>query len=149
VTGVTINMHGLAALNQRMSALPKDVQTKLGQQANRVGAAVIAKKAKELAPVSNQAEGSIRTRHTKSGTTRQEVHKKIVNSIKVRKTKTTTPTQVQNSIAVETYTATYVELGSIHNTPNPFLRNAFTQAQPDAIAAIAKSLGKKLTRLNV
>lgn len=146
----SVSMHGFAALNARMANLSKDQQTKLGQQANRVGAVVIAKKIKEVAPVSNQAEGSIRNRRNKDGSTRQEVHRKITNHIKVRKRKTSTPTQVKNSIEVESYIARFVELGSIHNAPpNPFFRTGFNQAQPDAIAAIAKSLGKKLTRLNV
>lgn len=149
MSGLTVNLTGFAKLGTRLENLSKEQQTKIGQAANRAGAAVIAKKAKATAPVSNQAEGSTRTRHTKGGTTRQEVHKKIVNSIKVRKTKSDSTTKVQSSIAVETYTANFVEFGSIHNAPNPFLRTAFTQGEQDAINQIAKVLDKRLVKAGV
>jgi HK97 gp10 family phage protein len=149
MTGLTVNLNGFTALQARLGQLSKDQQTKIGQSANRAGAAVIAKKVKESAPVSSVAEGSIRTRHTKSGTTRQENHHKIVNAIKVKKTKSDSTTKVQNSIAIGTYTANFVEFRSIHNAPNPFLRTAFEQGQQEAIDKIAQFLDKKLIRAGV
>jgi HK97 gp10 family phage protein len=149
VSGLTVNLSGFSALHTRLEKLSNDQQTKIGQAANRAGAVIIAKKAKASAPVSTQAEGSTRTRHTKGGTTRQEVHKKIVNSIKVKKAKSDATTKVKNRIVVGTYTAHYVEFGSIHNAPNPFLRTAFEQGEQDAINQIAKVLDKRLVKAGV
>jgi HK97 gp10 family phage protein len=140
-------VNGLAGLQARLSNLSREQQTKLGQAANRAGAAVVAKKVKAAAPVSSVPEGAVRNRHTKGGTTRQEIHHKISNSIKVKKAKSNDPTKVVNSIVAETYTANFVEWGSIHNAPNPFMRNAFDQAQPEAIAQLAKILNKRLMKV--
>jgi HK97 gp10 family phage protein len=146
MSGMTVNLSGLAAIHARMANLSREQQTKLGQSANRAGAVSIAKKVKAAASVSNVLEGAVRNRKTKAGSVRQEVHHKISNSIKVKKTKSNDPSKVVNSIVAGTYTANFEEFGSIHNTPNPFMRTAFDQGQQDAIDAISKLLGKRLVK---
>lgn len=144
------NLRGLADLNKRLSALPKDVATKLGQSANRAGAAVLAKKAKALAPVGPVAEGAEVTRKRKSGAVVKEKHHKIKNSIKVKKTKNVSQTRVQNTVTTgQAYQASFVEFGSIHNAPNPFMKNAFEQNKDEIVATMAAALVKGLTRKGV
>lgn len=149
MSGFTANLQGFSQLQRRMEQLSKVEATKAGQIANRAGAAVIAKKAKASAPSSNVAEGATITRNTKGGTTRTEKHHKIVNWIKVRKTKGDTPTQVHNAVSVEAYQAQFVEFGSIHNSPNPFLRVAFESNNQEIIDAMAKVLTRQLVKRGV
>lgn len=149
MSGFTANLQGFAQLQQRMNQLSKAEATKAGQIANRAGAAVIAKKAKASAPVSNVAEGAAITRNTKGGSTRTEKHRKIQNWIKVRKTKGDTPTQVHNAVSVEAYQAQFVEFGSIRQAPNPFVRTAFESNNQEIIDAMAKVLNRQLVKRGV
>lgn len=145
---ITANMRGLNALQRRLESLSKEEATRAGQIANRAGAAVLRKKVMETAPNSPKTtEGEVRTRHNKGGTTRPEKHRKIVNNVKVKKTKSTDPTQVHNAVAiVGAYHASYVEFGSIHNTANPFMVRALESSQQSIIDAIAKVLNKQLVK---
>lgn len=149
MSGFTANLQGFAQLQQRMNQLSKAEATKAGQIANRAGAAVIAKKAKANAPVSNVAEGATITRNNKGGSTRTEKHRKIQNWIKVRKTKGDTPTQVHNAVSVEAYQSQWVEFGSIRNAPKPFLRTAFESNNQEIIDAMAKVLNRQLVKRGV
>lgn len=149
MTGFSANFTGFAQLQQRLEKLGKDEATKAGQIANRAGAAVIAKKAKAAVPISKIAEGASIKRHTKGGTTRTEKHRKIVNWIKVKKTKGDTATQVHNAVTVGAYQAQFVEFGSIHNAPNPFLRQAFEANNQEIIDAMAKVLDRQLIKRGV
>lgn len=143
----TVSTSGFAQLEARMKTLGDDVATKIGQSANRAGAAVIAKKVKADAPVGPDSEGSIRNRKRKSGKVVQEKHTKIVNNIRVKKVKAPAG-RVENAIVVgkDAYHASMVEFGSIHNAPNPFFRTAFALASEDAIAAVSKILERRLQK---
>jgi len=145
---VSATIQGLAALNRRLESLSKQEATKAGQIANRAGATVLAKEVRKVAPNSPKTtEGEVRTRHNKGGTTRQEVHHKIVNSVKVRKTKGTDPTQVHNAVTIfGAYHASFVQFGSIHNAADPFMLTALQNAEGSIIAAIAKVLEKQLIK---
>jgi HK97 gp10 family phage protein len=149
MSGFTANLSGFAQLQARLNQLSKEEATKAGQIANRAGAAVLRKKAMEGAPVSNVAEGTQITRHNKSGTTRVEKHRKIINWIKVKKTKSDSPTKVQNTVSVGAYQASFVEHGSIHNAPNPFFRRAFEAHNQEIIDAMAKVLNRQLVKRGV
>lgn len=78
---------GFAQLEQRLKQLSREDATKAGQSANRAGAAVLKKAVEKEAPVSNVAEGTKITRHTKGGKTREETHHKIKNNVKIKKSK--------------------------------------------------------------
>lgn len=147
VGSISVNMTGFAALNQRMQQLSADVATKLGQQANRSGATVLRKEiAKEAPNSSRTTEGEARVRKNKSGTTRTEQHRKIVNWVRVKKTKSDATTKVQNTVGILAYTAAFVEFGSIHNAPNPFFQRAMQSSEQKIIDAMAKTLDRGLTR---
>ena len=146
---ISANMRGLAALQRRLENLSKEEAIKAGQIANRAGAAVARKAAIKEAPVSPKTmEGETRTRHNKGGSTRQETHGKIVNHIRVKKTKSSDPTQVHNAVYVDgsAYHASFVEFGSIHNAADPFMLRALEGSQQSIIDAIAKVLNKQLTK---
>ncbi len=142
------NVRGLAALQARLESLSKEEATKAGQIANRAGAAVLRKAVIAKAPNSPKTtEGEVRTRHTKGGATRQEVHNKIVNSVRVKKVKASQQGEVKNSVAIfGAYHATFVEFGSIHNSADPFMLRAYEESEDSIIETIAKVLGKQLVK---
>lgn len=123
---LSVDLRGFSALQRRLESLSKDEATKAGQIANRAGAAVLRKAVIATAPKSPKTtEGEIRTRHNKGGTTRQEVHNKIVNSVRVKKIKAGQAGEVKNAVTiVGAYHATFVEFGSIHNSADPFMLRA-------------------------
>lgn len=151
MTVITAQMRGLAALQKRLEQLSKEEATKAGQIANRAGAATLRKEVIKQAPNSPKTtEGEQRTRHNKGGTTRQEAHGKIVNHVKVKKTKSTDPTQVKNAVTIgsKAYHSSFVEFGSIRNTADPFMLRALQIAQQSIIDTIAKVLNKQLIKRN-
>lgn len=144
-----VNLRGFSDLQRRLEALSKEEATKAGQTANRAGAAVLRKKVIATAPNSPKTtEGETRTRHNKGGTTRQETHGKIVNNVVVRKTKNSTPTQVNNAVSIKSaaYHASFVEFGSIHNTADPFMLRALEANEQSIMDAISKVLNKQLIK---
>lgn len=150
MSGMTFNLSGFKQLEQRLMSLSREDATKAGQSANRAGAAYAAKKIKAKAPVGPDAEGSKRTRTTKSGKTREEVHHKIVNSIKVKKVRTDRDGKVENAISTTAaYQASFVEFGSIHQPPNPFMRSTFEAEENAILDVMAKALAKNLLRRGV
>ena len=149
---ITADMRGLKALQRRLESLSKEEATKAGQIANRAGAAVLRKEVIKTAPNSPKTkEGEVRTRHNKGGTTRQETHGKIVNNVKVKKTKSSDPTQVHNAVTIgsKAYHASFEQFGSIHNTANPFMLGALEASQQSIIETIAKVLNKQLVKRGV
>jgi HK97 gp10 family phage protein len=149
MSGLAVNLTGFSALNQRLTKMAREDATKTGQAANRAGAAAAAKAMMAAAPVGPDAEGSIRQRTRKGGKKVEEVHHKIVNSIKVRKVRSRTDGTVENKIVAGTYIASLNEFGSIHNAPNPFMRRAFDASQQTIMDAIAKTLDKRLTKKGI
>jgi HK97 gp10 family phage protein len=143
------NVRGFAELNRRLVELSREQQTKIGQQASRAGAKVVADRTRQNAPVSDVPEGAERKRANKSGKTRTEPHHKIKNSIKVKKTRNESSTKVQTSVTTsEAYQASFVEFGSIHNSPDPFMRTSAEEAAQDAIDAMAKTIKRALDRID-
>jgi HK97 gp10 family phage protein len=145
---ISSNMRGLAALQKRLENLSKEEATKAGQVANRAGAAVLRKEVIKTAPNSPKTkEGEVRTRHNKDGSTRKETHHKIVNSVKVKKTKGAKTTEVNNAVTINgAYHASFVEFGSIRNTADPFMLRALNASQDTIIETIAKVLNKQLVK---
>lgn len=146
---LSVSAHGFADLNWRLRQLGYDVSTKIGQSANRAGATVIAKAIKDQAPVGPDAQGSIRNRKRKSGKVVQEEHQKIANNIRVKKVRAPDGQVVNAVTAGQAYHATFVELGSIHNAPNPFFRRGFESSQADALDKIAQTLDRRLKKAGV
>lgn len=145
---ISSNLRGLNALQRRLESLSKEEATKAGQIANRAGAARLRKEVIKTAPNSPKTtEGETRTRHNKDGSTRQETHHKIVNSVRLKKTKSTTPTQVHNAVTiVGAYHSSFVEFGSIRNSADPFMLRALSTANDDIIETISKVLNKQLIK---
>ncbi len=145
-----VNLTGFTDMAKRLEKLAKEDATKAGIAANRAGATVLRKGVQKGAPDSPRTtEGEIRTRRTKGGGTRKEVHHKIKNWVRVKKTKGTSPTTVQNAVTIYAYTATYVEFGSIHNAPDPFFKRAIDTSKQAIIDAMAKMLNKQLIKRGV
>lgn len=147
-TPLGVNLRGFSDLQRRLETLSKEEATKAGQIANRAGAAVLRKKVIESAPNSPKTtEGETRTRHNKGGTTRQETHHKIVNSVKVKKLKAGQAGEVKNAVTiVGAYHASFVEFGSIHNTADPFMLRALKANEQSIMDAISKVLNKQLIK---
>ena len=142
----TFSASGFQQLERRLQALSREDATKAGQSANRAGAAVLKKKIEETAPVSNVAEGATITRRNKDGSTRQETHHKISQNVKIKKVRSGEGT-VENLVFIsKAYHATFVEFGSIHNAPTPFMLNALEGNKDDIIEAMRKSLNRNLVR---
>lgn len=141
------NLRGLADLQRRLESLGQAEATKAGQIANRAGAAVLRKAVIAAAPNSPKTtEGEVRTRHNKGGSTRQEIHRKIVNHVRVKKVKAGQDGEVKNSVDVFAYQATFVEFGSIHNSADPFMLRAYEASEDTIIEAMAKVLNKQLVK---
>lgn len=133
---------GLAELNKALMTLETDVATKIGQSADRAGAVLLAKNIAAAAPVSDVADGTPEMRRGK-----QTTHHKIKNSIVVKKTYNASPTKVQTTVGVgKAYQASFVEFGSIHNAPNPFMRRATEASTGQIMEAIAKVLQRRLAK---
>lgn len=143
------DLKGFAELDRRLKSLSSDVQTKIGQSANRAGAVVIARVVKRNAKIGPTPEGAIRKRRRKGGAKVESAHRKIVNSIKVRKTRNLETTKVQNTIAIYAPQASWEEFGSIHNKATHFMEKSVDEAKPNALGAMAKTLNKRLTRAGV
>jgi len=147
---VSVNLTGFADLQRRLERLSKEEATKAGQAANRAGAVVVRKAAIQEAPDSPKTtEGEVRTRHNKGGSTRREVHHKIKNWIKVKKTRSTSATEVQNTVAIFAYQSLFVQFGSIHNAADPFFQRAVDNNKQSIIEAMAKVLNRQLVRRGV
>jgi HK97 gp10 family phage protein len=146
---LTLDTRGFADLQKRLDKLAKEDATKAGQAANRAGATVLRKAVIRAAPDGPSPEGEVRTRRTKGGATRKEVHHKIKNWVRVKKTKSMSTTEVQNSVSIYAYTATFVEFGSIHNAPNAFFQRAIDNSGQAIIDAMAKMLNRQLIRRGV
>lgn len=143
---MSFNLSGFSQLHARLQTLSDVEATKAGQAAVRAGGALLARKIKEAAPVSNVPEGKQITRHNKNGSTRMETHYKIVNHIKVKKIKTQGG-KVEVSVGVvKGYHVKFVEMGSIHNAANPFMKNAFEANTQEVIDKMGQMLGKQLVK---
>lgn len=140
---------GFDAFEARMNNLAADVRTKIGQSANRAGAVVIAKAVKKNAKIGPTPEGAARTRRRKGGAQVESAHKKIVNSIKIRKSRSLETTKVQNTIAIYAPQAVWEEFGSVHNKATHFMERSVDEAQEDALAAMAKTLDRRLKKAGV
>lgn len=142
----TFSTSGFQALERRLQQLSREDATKAGQSANRAGAVVLRKAVEAEAPVSNVAEGTVITRHNKNGSTRTETHEKIKNHVKVKKQRAAEG-RVENLVYISgAYHAVFVERGSIHNAPNPFMLKALEGHKDEIVAAMAKALNKGLIR---
>ena len=147
---MTVNVNGMAALNARLQRLGKDVATKTGQAANRAGAAHIAKKIAQAAPDGPDADKSRRTRKLKNGTQVVYEHRKLNKNIRVKRIKASRDGEIVNQITTgRAFHALFVELGSIHNQPQPFFESTFEAEKQNAIDKIKITLEKRLQRLGV
>lgn len=149
MTSLSVNLNGFAALQARLEQLSKVEATKAGQAASRAGMVAVRKRVIADAPSSDVPEGEMRNRTTKGGAKRTEPHHKIKNAVKIKKTKSLSTTEVQTTVFIDTYHASFVEFGSIHNAPDPFFRTAFEAAIQDALDAVAKTLNKQLIKRSV
>lgn len=152
MSGMGVDLRGFNQTAQRLQQLAKQDATKAGQSANRAGATVLKKAIEKAAPDSSRTtEGEVRTRHTKGGGTRTEVHGKIKNNVIVRKTKSTNANQVQNTVGVRgnAYHSSFVNFGSIHNTADPFVLRALNSSDQTVIDKIAVTLNKQLIKRGV
>lgn len=147
---MTVNVTGMAQLNARLQRLGKDVATKTGQAANRAGAAYVAKKIAQAAPDGPDADKSRRTRKLKNGTQVVYEHRKLNKNIKVKRIKASRDGEVINQITTgNAFHGLFVELGSIHNQPQPFFESTFEAEKQNAIDKIKVTLRKRLAKLGV
>jgi len=149
MSGMTVKLGGFAALEKRLNEISREHATKIGQSANRAGAVEILKQAKAQAPVGPTAEGAKSNRHRKGGSVVEEIHHKIANWLRVKKVRAPEG-RVESAVTVsKAYHAYWVEFGSVHNAPNPFMKRALDTAQQAAIDRIAAVLEKRLTKAGV
>ena len=150
MSGLTVNLQGFASLEQRLRSLSGVEATRAAQAANRAGGVVLVKAVKAAAPIGPLAEGATVNRKRKSGKVVQEQHHKIINWIKVKKTRATTANTVQTSVGVvEGFHASMLEFGSIHTPATHWFRNAFEAAKPAVIDKMKEMLERQLIKRGV
>jgi HK97 gp10 family phage protein len=147
VSGLNVTFSGWTQLEQRMKTLANSEATKVGQSANRAGAAALVKKLKATAPVGPTAEGAVQNRKRKSGAVVQEAHHKIKNWIKIKKTRASSSDTVQNSVHIaKGFHSNFMEFGSIHTPATHWMQNTIDASHQEIIDAMAKALDKGLIR---
>lgn len=150
MASMSFKLTGFKELDARLKLLSSDIATKVGQQADRAGAVVLAKAVEAAAPDSRLEEGHPMRQGRKGGGTREYPHSKIKNNVKVRKTRNVSSTKVQSTVtAGPAFQASFEEFGSIHNRPTRFFSRAVLANMDAAVAAISAGLNKRLTKRGV
>lgn len=145
-----IEVRGLRELGLALAALDKDIQTKVARAAVSAGAAVIKKRAKNNAPVSDASltpevppgylrDSIISRRQRKSKLTAEYAVTVRHKGAKAQARKDgTNPYQI----------GVYNEFGTVNMPPRPFMRPAFEAGKGEALAQIQKRLKARIDKAN-
>jgi HK97 gp10 family phage protein len=141
VDAVRIKVDGLQALGAKLQELSEEMSTKIARGATAAAAGVVKKSAQQKAPkrTGNLAKNIITKRLGKSQTTLTSEH---IVTVRRKRTK------AQKAAGEESaYYGKFVEFGSIHNTPHPYLRPAFDENVSQAIDTMKTVIADKIARV--
>lgn len=138
VDAVRIRVDGLQALGAKLREMGDEMTTKIARGATGAAADVVKKSAQEKAPkrTGNLAKNIITKRLSKSQTNLTSEH-----IVTVRRKRTAGQ---KKSGAQSAYYGQFVEFGSIHNVPQPFLRPAFDENVQGAIDTMKSVIASRI-----
>lgn len=149
----SVEIKGLAALDQAMQELPRRVAKNALRAAVYTGGTVIRDQAKSLAPAYH---GNVAKGHPPPGTLKRAIAVRRVNSectatretchVYVRQAKNGSVGQkgVKAYGRMDAYYWRFVEFGTSKMAANPFMRGAFNTSKERAIEAIAAKLAARI-----
>lgn len=130
------SIRGAAELERALTQLGKTVASKIIQASVRAGGKPVVDAIKANAPASAIADGA---------QVGSKIHHKIKNNIKIKKGKSkgtdTATVLVHTGLA---FHALFLERGTIHMAPKPFMKAALDSAAPIALARIGTELEKRI-----
>ncbi|AEC22288.1 hypothetical protein PT7_P052 (plasmid) [Pusillimonas sp. T7-7] len=127
----SMQMTGLRELGAAMKELDSRVQKRIARSATAAGARVIANEAKKLVPVdTGNLKKNIRTANLKPN---QPGLQETVVGVRVKGKKDDSA-----------YYFRFLEFGTAHMAPRPFLRPAFETKKQEAAGKIKEQLAKRL-----
>ncbi|MBN8749523.1 MAG: HK97 gp10 family phage protein [Variovorax sp.] len=137
---VTIEVKGLRELGERLQAMGEEMATKIARSATGAAAGKVKAAAQLKAPkrTGNLARNIITKRLGKSQTSMTSEH-----IVTVRRKRTAGQKKSGEQSA---YYGQFVEFGSIHNVPQPFLRPAFDENVQGAIDTMKSVIASRITR---
>lgn len=140
VDAVRFKVEGLKALGAKLNDMGEEMTTKIARGATAAAAGVVKKSAQAKAPkrTGNLAKNIITKRLGKSQTALTSEH---IVTIRRKRTKKQKEAGTESA-----YYGMFVEFGSIHNTPNPFLRPAFDENVSKAIETMKSVISDRIAR---
>lgn len=140
VDAVRIKVEGLQALGAKLQAMGEEMTTKIARGATGAAANLVKKSAQQKAPkrTGNLARNIITKRLGKSDSSLTSEH---IVTVRRRRTK-----GQKSSGEKSAYYGQFVEFGSIHNVPNPFLRPAFDENVQRAIETMKSVISDRIAR---
>lgn len=141
VDAVRIKVDGLQAFGAKLQELSEEMSTKIARSATAAAAGVVKKSAQQKAPkrTGNLAKNIITKRLGKSQTTLTSEH---IVTVRRKRTKAQKASGEESA-----YYGKFVEFGSIHNTPQPYLRPAFDENVTEAIDTMKTVIADKIARV--
>lgn len=141
MASVTVKVEGLAQLEKRMQTLALDMQDKIARAATAAGAVVIKNAAIRNAPrdTGNLAKNIIAKRLPKGEAQHTSEH-----IVTVRKGKLTKKQKASG--LKDAYYGGFVEFGTVHMAPRPYLRPAFDQNKTQAVDAMKSRIETRLKK---
>ena len=137
----TIEVKGLRELGEKLQAMGEEMATKIARGATGAAAAKVKAAAQVKAPrrTGNLAKNIITKRLGKSQTSLTSEH-----IVTVRRSRTKGMKKAGEQSA---YYGQFVEFGSIHNTPQPFLRPAFDENVQGAIDTMKLVIADRIAKV--
>lgn len=137
----TIEVKGLRELGEKLQAMGEEMATKIARGATGAAAAKVKAAAQVKAPrrTGNLAKNIITKRLGKSQTSLTSEH-----IVTVRRSRTKGMKKAGEQSA---YYGQFVEFGSIHNTPQPFLRPAFDENVQGAIDTMKSVIADRIAKV--
>lgn len=140
VDAVRIKVDGLQALGAKLRDMGEEMSTKIARGATGAAAGVVKKSAQAKAPkrTGNLAKNIITKRLGKSQSSLTSEH---IVTVRRKRTKGQKASGEESA-----YYGQFVEFGSIHNTPKPFLRPAFDENVSKAIDTMKSVISDRIAR---
>lgn len=140
VDAVRIKVEGLQALGTKLQAMGEEMAVKIARGATGAAANLVKKSAQQKAPkrTGNLAKNIITKRLGKSQSSLTSEH---IVTVRRKRTKGQKKSGEQSA-----YYGQFVEFGSIHNVPNPFLRPAFDENVQRAIETMKSVISDRIAR---
>lgn len=133
-------IEGSAELELRLKQIGTEMATKIIQAACRKAASVVRGKVIEEAPDGPDEQGAMKGK--------EGPHDKIKNSVKVKKGHSSLPDAATNMVGVgKAFHALFLEFGTVHMPPHPFMSRAFAESKDGALAMMGQWTARGLDRV--